>query len=190
MDMRSMPRLTMRSHLRLSSASSASCIASWERSSRHLDSFWAMNCSRSACFSVSVNGPLSALGDCTSTDPRLRLSPFPPGVPLALGPRDKLRLSEGAATIVGDRRSHVGALSLGKYEMDDWRRDALMLRAVGGGVESPDIVGEGHEDVEGEALAGTLPSTSCNGLGPDNESGRVDSRGELIIVGTRSELPT
>lgn len=141
-------------------------------------------------FSVSVNGPLSALGDCTSTDPRLRLSPFPPGVPLALGPRDKLRLSEGAATIVGDRRSHVGALSLGKYEMDDWRRDALMLRAVGGGVESPDIVGEGHEDVEGEALAGTLPSTSCNGLGPDNESGRVDSRGELIIVGTRSELPT
>lgn len=46
---RSIPLLTMRSHLRLSWASSASWTASWERSSRHLDSFWAMNCKRSAC---------------------------------------------------------------------------------------------------------------------------------------------
>lgn len=54
---RSMPRLTMRSHLRFSSASSASCAASCERSSRHFDSFCAMNWRRSACFSVRVSGP-------------------------------------------------------------------------------------------------------------------------------------
>jgi hypothetical protein len=41
-------RRTMRSHLRLSSRSSDSCIARWERNSRHLDSFWAINCRRSA----------------------------------------------------------------------------------------------------------------------------------------------
>jgi len=40
---RSIPRLTIRSHLRFSSASSDSCTASCERSSRHLDSFCAMN---------------------------------------------------------------------------------------------------------------------------------------------------
>lgn len=46
---RSMPRLTMRSHLRFSCASSDSCTASCERNSRHFDSFCAMNCKRSAC---------------------------------------------------------------------------------------------------------------------------------------------
>lgn len=50
---RSMPRLTMRSHLRFRSASSASCMASCERSSMHLDSFCAMNCRRSACLRLS-----------------------------------------------------------------------------------------------------------------------------------------
>src|SRR6266702_1178124 len=39
----------MRSHFRLSSLSSDSCAASWERSSRHFDSFWAMNWRRSVC---------------------------------------------------------------------------------------------------------------------------------------------
>ena len=42
-------RWTMRSHFRLSSTSSDSCAASWERSSRHFDSFCAMNWRRSAC---------------------------------------------------------------------------------------------------------------------------------------------
>lgn len=42
-------RLTMRSHFRLSSFSSDSYVASWERSSRHFHSFWAMNWRRSAC---------------------------------------------------------------------------------------------------------------------------------------------
>ena len=36
---RSMPRLTIRSHLRFNWASSASCMANCERSSRHFDSF-------------------------------------------------------------------------------------------------------------------------------------------------------
>ena len=52
---RSIPRLTMRSHLRLSWASSASCAASWERSSRHLDSFCAMKRRRSACLLPDTN---------------------------------------------------------------------------------------------------------------------------------------
>ena len=42
-------RWTIRSHFRLRSTSSDSCAASWERSSRHFDSFWAMNWRRSAC---------------------------------------------------------------------------------------------------------------------------------------------
>lgn len=47
-------RWTMRSHFRLSSISSDSCASSWERSSRHFDSFWAMNWRRSACLSARV----------------------------------------------------------------------------------------------------------------------------------------
>lgn len=43
------PLLTIRSHFCFSTKSSASCCANWVRSSRHLDSFWAMNRSRSAC---------------------------------------------------------------------------------------------------------------------------------------------
>lgn len=50
------PLETMRSHLRLSWRSSASCTASWDRNSRHLDSFWAIKWRRSACFSVKVSG--------------------------------------------------------------------------------------------------------------------------------------
>lgn len=46
------PRLTIRSHLRFSSSNSVSCTASWERSSRHLDSFCAMKRNRSACLYV------------------------------------------------------------------------------------------------------------------------------------------
>ena len=42
-------RRTMRSHLRLRSRSSDSCMASRERSSRHSDSFCAIICRRSAC---------------------------------------------------------------------------------------------------------------------------------------------
>lgn len=42
-------RWTIRSHFRLRSISSDSCTASCERSSRHFDSFWAMNWRRSAC---------------------------------------------------------------------------------------------------------------------------------------------
>ena len=48
-DWRFTPRFTMRSHFRLSTSSSASSAASWERNSRHLDSFCAMKRSRSAC---------------------------------------------------------------------------------------------------------------------------------------------
>ncbi len=40
---RSIPRLTILSHLRFSCTNSASCTSSWDRSSRHLASFCAMN---------------------------------------------------------------------------------------------------------------------------------------------------
>lgn len=46
---RSIPRLTILSHFRLSWVSSASWVASCERNSRHLASFCAINCKRSAC---------------------------------------------------------------------------------------------------------------------------------------------
>lgn len=174
---RSMPRLTMRSHLRLRSASSDSCTASWERSSRHLDSFCAMNCSRSACFSVRVSGPWSTagpgdIGGVASfvSDPRLLLSPFPRPAfnPSTVQMPIEFVLFAAALSLdetIGDRRS---TWSLEKYEMDDCRRGfgALKLRALGGGVESPS-----DEDVRGDSIgetgpAATLLSSNCSGRGP------------------------
>lgn len=129
-----------------------------------------------------MSGPRSTLGDGKSTAPRLRRSPFTPGL-VTFCPRDKLRFREVAVTAVGERGFHVGVLSLGKYEIDDCRRD-FEFRAVGGGVDNPETVGEGHEELEGElqAIVCTLPSTSCRGLGPDSESGRICVLAELIAI--------
>lgn len=194
---RSMPLLTIRSHLRLSSDSSASCTASCERSSRHFDSFCAMNCRRSACFSVSVRGPWSTLGPgdiggaaSLVNDPRLLLSPFarPAALadPSAAQTPKELVLRPNVLSLDGDRRS---TWSLGKYEIDDWRRgfDALKLRALGGGVESPS-----DEDVRGDNTGEVGPlerllSSSCSGRGPtvgEVTEGEDGVAGAALIIST------
>lgn len=66
----------------------------------HLASFWAMNLSKSACFSASVSGAFS------------RWVTGNTGESL---PSDEI-LGEAAA--VGERMDHRGSLLWGRYEMD------------------------------------------------------------------------
>lgn len=112
-------RLTMRSHFRLSSFSSDSYVASWERSSRHFHSFWAMNWRRSACLSASVKTAGSWVGRW-GIEPVLVRASF-------LLFSDALRFRV-LGPFPGVRGVHKRGLSAGKYEMEGWRCESERLR--------------------------------------------------------------
>ena len=53
----------------------------------------------------------------------------------------------------------------------------MNLLALGGGVDSPETVGEGHDWFPDDW---ELPSTSCKGRGPDTDG--LGGTGELILT--------